>query len=329
VPYPQILDAEGAPDPEAMHDVVTFLEVCVTERGQTGTAGFDKLETDVVSRAVRRAYEHLRDRPDERPLISHFRDALVEYPYEHPDDRSIADRVAQRLRIYCDGLYADFLNRPSPLRFDARLLTFDLQDVSKNPTTKDLAMAVILQAIANRAAAHKAASRGAPALVEVDEGHEHLGSDDVGERFLARCYRKMRKFDVSMFMISQQLRDFMNAKAGPTIIDNSHIKIFLRHGAGHDQVANYFSLSPRAAAAFKALQMRPGHYSDLLLLYGQMVTTVRLALAPLAYWILTTDPTDRRLLDSAAAKNPSLDRLSLLEQLAARYPHGAPRPSAP
>ena len=33
--------------------------------------------------------------------------------------------LARRLGIYCDGLYADFLNRESELRFDSRLLTFD------------------------------------------------------------------------------------------------------------------------------------------------------------------------------------------------------------
>jgi len=32
------------------------------------------------------------------------------------------------------------------------------------------------------------------------------------------CYRKMRKFDTSMWMISQTLRDFVSAKAGPAIV---------------------------------------------------------------------------------------------------------------
>ena len=65
--------------------------------------------------------------------------------------------------------------------------------------------------------------------------------------------------------------------------------------------------------------------SDLgtaFLLYGDRRSTVRLGLHPLAYWILTTDKEDQDFLARAAARNPALDRLALLRELAARYPHG-------
>lgn len=316
VPYPEMLDPTTHElDNDAVQDVVSFLEVCVTEPGQHG---FDRLQTDVVARAVRQAYADLRDRPEERPLIGRFRDALAGYTSNCADDHAIAAAVAHRLRIFCDGLYADLLNRPSQLRFDSRLLTFDLQRVSKSPTTKAISTATVLQAITNRAAARKRET-----LVEVDEGHETLGADDVGERFFGNSYRKMRKCKVGMWMISQRFSDFTNSKAGPAIIGNSTLKIFLRHAAGHDEVVRYFGLSPKTADAFRNLGRRHGHYSDFLLLYGTHASVVRLALAPLAYWILTTDPRDLDLLARAAVKNPGIDRLSLLEHLASRYPHGA------
>ena len=152
------------------------------------------------------------------------------------------------------------MNRPSELRFDARLLTFDMAGVSQNPTAKKLAMATVMQAIGNRAQARRRRT-----LVEIDEGHEYLGTDAVAERFLAGCYRKMRKFDVAMWMISQNLGDFADSKVGEAIIGNSHLKLFLKHGKGGnlDRVVRYFNLSPRAAAAFTGLQRRAGHYSDL------------------------------------------------------------------
>jgi hypothetical protein len=128
-----------------------------------------------------------------------------------------------------------------------------------------------------------------------------------------------------MWMISQRFTDFVNSKSGEAIIGNSKIRLFLRHDGGHEPVVSYFRLSPRAATAFRNLSMRPGHYSDLFLMYGQMQTTVRLAPHPLAYWLLTTDPEDRRRIDRAVEKNPSMDRLSILAGLATRWPHGALR----
>jgi len=314
--YAQMLDENGRVGADEVEEVVNFIAVCSTA---DGSPAFDLLQRDVVSRAVRRLYEDdLRNRPADRPLMGDFQRALQEYEGS-TDDQRIARTIARRLAIYCDGEYAEFLNRPSKLRFDARLLTFDLQNVSKTPATKKIAIATIMQAIGDRAARRRNRT-----LVEADEAHEHL-ADDVGARFFEGCYRKMRKYDVAMWMISQRFTDFVNSKSGEAIIGNSKIRIFLRHDGGHDSVIDYFRLSPRAAAAFRTLSMRPGRYSDLFLMYGQMQTTVRLAPHPLAYWLLTTDPEDRRRIDRAVEKNPLLDRLSILAGLAARWPHGALR----
>ncbi len=316
VEYGQMLDDKAQLDNDAIADVVNFIGVCIQDRSRPA---FDDLEVDFISKAIRHCYESkFRERPSERPLISDFRDAIARHPSTHPDDKRISEDVSRRLAIYCDGIYSEFLNRPSTLRFDARLLTFDLQNVSKSPKTKMVAMATIIKVISDRAA-----KRRRRTLVEIDEGHELLGADDVGERFLGGCWRKMRKFDFAMWMISQSFNDFLKCKAVDAIVNNSKIKIFLRHDGNHDTIVNYFKLSTRAANAFRQLAMRPGHYSDFLLLYGQMVTTVRLALHPLAYWILTTDPDDRRLIERAAEKNSGMELLELLTGLASHYPHGA------
>lgn len=181
-------------------------------------------------------------------------------------------------------------------------------------------MATVMSTITARAA-----SRTRRTLVEVDEGHAYLGQDETAERFLERAYRVMRKYDVAMWMISQQFGDFVKAKAGDAIIGNSPVKIFLRHLSGHDFVSDYFRFSERTRAAFRGLAMQPGHFSDLLMLYGERFATVRLALHPMAYWILTTDGTDKKLIERAASKNPSLSRLEVLQQLARMYPNGAPK----
>ena len=204
--YASMLDVEGtALDPDAVESVVNFLEVCVTDRS---FSGFDNVARAVVGRAVRAVYAVYRDRQD-RPLIGAFRDALKELTGD-PQDVVIAADVARRLGDFCEGTYAEFLNRPSQLDFSSRLLTFDLAGVSKNATTRAVAMAAIMEAIGTRAARQRASGRRT--LVEIDEGHEHLGKGDAVETFLEGCYRKMRKFGVAMWMISQQFHDFESAQ---------------------------------------------------------------------------------------------------------------------
>lgn len=307
-------------DLEAVEDVVTFLELCVREEGQRG---FDKLTIQLVATAVRQVYERdFRARPNERPLMRAFREAVksVGIAAPHPDDKRICEDIHRRLSLFVgDNLYGAFLDRPSKLDFNARLITFDMAAVSKSPLTRSIAMSTVMSTITTRAAAKVRRT-----LVEVDEGHTYLGQDETAERFLARCYRVMRKFDVAMWMISQQFGDFMKASSGDAIIGNSPIKIFLRHQQGHDVVSDYFHFSARTRQAFRDLDMQPGHFSDLLLKYGERMATVRLALHPLAYWILTTRGVDKKLILRAAEKNPDLSPLEVLRQLARLYPHGSP-----
>ncbi len=164
-------------------------------------------------------------------------------------------------------------------------------------------------------------------LVEIDEGHTWLGADETAERFLETCYRVMRKYGVAMWMVSQGLEDFRGVKAGRAILANSALKFLLYHASGHQAVAEYFGLTPRATAAFTKLERSPGHFSDFLMLYGQRRSVVRLALHPLALWLLTTAPLDKQLIAAARAKNPKLQEFEVLQQLARHYPHGAPPPA--
>ena len=306
----------GTIDAEELENMVVFLETCIRDRD---VPSLDKLQADVLSRAIRWWYEtRLKHEPERRPLMGDFRDALARFEWTHPDDRAIADGLVRHLRIYCDGLYGDFLNRPSPLRFDAPLLTLDLQHVSQKPSTKRIAMAVVMQALGNRAR-----HRRRRTLVAVDEGHEYLGQDDVAERFLAGAYRKMRKFDTAMWMLTQQFGDFSESRVGGAIIGNSALKIFLHHASSRRAVADYFAFSPGTRAAFDGLRKRPGYFSDLLLIYGARTTVLRLAPHPLAYWVLTTDPEDRAVRERAIARNPHAPPIDVLRELAARFPHGA------
>lgn len=320
--WSSMLVAGGQLDPEAVQGVVSFLEVCVEEKD---SPGFDKPTLDLVARGVRRCYEsRFVRRPGARPLMSDFREAIVEAAGSEPRDRQVAADLHRRLRVFCgDGLYAEFLDRPSSLRFDSRLLTFDLAGVSKSDVTRTVAVACIVQAISARAA-----QRRRRTLVAIDEGHRFLGSGDAGERFLEYAWRTMRKHDVAMWIISQALDDCLKTAAGKSIVDNSPVKILLRHAKGtHAPVADYFGFSSRALKAFEGLAWERGHYSDLMLMMGERLASLRVAPHPLAYWLLTTDRPDVAVRDRAIEKNPSLDRLSILENLAARYPHGVPLPN--
>ena len=318
--YRHMLNERGdALDLEHVNQVVRFIEVCVTD---VDLLAFNNLQKDLLATAVRRTYENQFRGLSERPLISHFRDELARLgaaPDTHPDDRRISEDIVRRLRMYCEGVYAAFLNSPSKLDFDARLLTFEMAAVSKDPLTKKIAMTAVMEAVTSRAAARRRRT-----LVAVDEAHEYLGNDKASEDFLAGCYAKMRKFDVAMWTISQKFQTFASCRVAPVIIENAPIRVFLLHGkGGHDVIARHFRFTPRATRAFSNLERRDGHFSDFLLMYGARMGVVRLAPHPFAYWLLTTDTDDVRALDQARERNPKWSDVDLYRELSRRLPFGA------
>ena len=316
-PYSQMVDEAGALDNEAIAQAVRFLEVCAAD---LSFRGFDKPAADFVGRAIRRSYERrFRHHPAERPLISAFRDELLAMGKEAATERALSEDIARRLSMFCDGIYGDFLNKPSKLDYDAPLLTFDLANVSKDPILKPIAVAAIVEAVSARAA-----HRRTRTIVAIDEAHEFL-ADEVAARYVAGWFRKMRKYDVAMWALTQRFSDFLNCPVGPAIEGNAAIKFFLRHGSGHEQICSHFRFSQKTESAFRGLEFRGGYYSDALFLYGPIITTVRLALHPLAYWILTTDAEDKRFLNRAAEKNPHLPRVELIERVSRLHPHGVAR----
>lgn len=318
--FEEAADAAGHVRMDVVQEVTALIEVCLADKTFTG---FDKLEADFVSSAVRRAYdETLRATPARRPLLQDFQRAIrleakarsVSPNGVHPDDVAIGERVARHLNLFREGLYAALLNAPSELRLNdtpSALVTFDLKDVFRAPITRAVAMATLMQAIT-----HRAQLRRRKTLVEVDEGHEFLGNDDATERFLGNAYRKMRKADVAMWMVSQRFSDFAGCKAGPAILGNSATKLLLRHASGHDEVADALKLTPRAANAFRALSFQKGAHSDALLLHGIRSQVVRFKLDALTYWLLTTAPDDLKRKEAVRMRNPHATEIQILRYLA-------------
>ena len=319
ISYAEMWDAANNElSPEELDAAAGFIEVVVQDRTRPP---FDNTERSALTRALKWCYEtRFKTTPDARPLIGDFDKALVEFPWDRPEDRAAMEDLHRRLEIFVTGIYRDFLNKPSNVRFDVPLITFDMAKVAENPVTKAVALATIIQAIGNRAA-----KRRVPTIVAVDEAHEYLGDNSATAEFLGRAYRKYRKVGIAMGTISQSIGDWAHTRIGKeAILGNAMIKIFLRHQAGKQpSVVQHFGMSARMAAAFADLQMKPGHYSDFLLMYGPQTAVVRLAMSGLEYWLLTTDPADKALLQRAAEKNPHLGKLELLQGLARLYPNGA------
>jgi hypothetical protein len=316
--YTQVVEPGGELRLDVLTSVVRFLEVCACD---DTLPTFDKLYEAVALRGVRAAYEALRAQPMRRPVIGDFARALEAHTWASPDDRRIADNLVRRLWNATEGTYSGMLNRPCTLDFSSPLITFDLEAVAQDATLRALALATITRTVEVRAA-RALKERGALTLFAVDEAHQLLKSPAT-EAFLEYGYRTFRKKGISCWLISQQFSDFARARTGPTLIQNSSVRMVLYHpNGGYRELVEHFRLTPRATVALESLSTSPGFYSDFFLQYGERQSVIRNRVSPYVYWLLTTDRKDNDLLRRAQEKNPHMPELELIRHLAAQYPQG-------
>jgi hypothetical protein len=324
VGYGGMLDEKGEIDPKEIDGLVSFIELVVQDRSRPE---FDNVERNVVGKALTWCYEtRFKHRPEARPLLGDFDDAFKDFPWEHPEDKRIVEDLRRRLEIWTIGNNRAFLNRPSNLRLDAPLLCFEMSQLGDEPRVRSIAMATILQAMTRRAQL-----RGRrETIIPIDEFHKYVRDDNATARVFEYRWRVARKFNQAMWAATQDIGSLLRSKAiEDAIVGNSPVRWFLRHGQGkHDDVVDKFKLAARAAKAFEGLEMKPGHYSDLMLMFGGLTSVLRLSVTPLAYWLLTTHVTDTKMLERVMEKNADalakgkVDQLAVLMEIAKLYPRG-------
>ena len=131
----------------------------------------------------------------------------------------------------------------------------------------------------------------------------------------------MRKMNGAVLAISQNPEDFLGSEIASVMANNAHVKYILRLKKGHEELAS-LGFNENQIRAVRELEVRPGRYSEIFILFDQKSVLAKLEPSSLEYWIATTDPTD--LAEEKRVQNEYSDdsSIALLERLAKKYPNG-------
>jgi conjugal transfer ATP-binding protein TraC len=196
--------------------------------------GLSPEEDSVVDRAINETYA-LRDITANSdfgnispPLLSDFEMVLA--------SMENSDSLMQRLTKYTAGSWAGFLNQPSNVDINKKLVVFSIRDMEDE--LKPAAMYIITQYIWN--AVRKNLRKR---LLVVDEAWYMMKSDDTAS-FLFSIAKRGRKYFLGLATITQDVDDFMKSKYGLPIITNSSIQILLKQSPSSiDRVQEVFNLT--------------------------------------------------------------------------------------
>jgi type IV secretory pathway VirB4 component len=131
-----------------------------------------------------------------------------------------SESLLMRLTKYTRGTWSGFINKPSNVDINRKLVVFSIRDMEDE--LKPAAMYIITQFIWN--AVRKDIKKR---LLVVDEAWWMMKSDDTAS-FLFMIAKRGRKYFLGLTTITQDVGDFIKSKYGIPIITNSSMQLLLK-----------------------------------------------------------------------------------------------------
>lgn len=146
------------------------------------------------------------------------------------------ESMAQRLSKYTAGTWAGFLNQPTNVDINRKLVVFSIRDMEDE--LRPVGMYLITHYIWN--AVRKNVKKR---LLVIDEAWWMMKFEDTAS-FLYGIAKRCRKYYLGLATITQDVGDFLRSPYGGPIITNSAIQILLKQSAATiDTVQKTFNLT--------------------------------------------------------------------------------------
>jgi type IV secretory pathway VirB4 component len=146
------------------------------------------------------------------------------------------ESLAQRLTKYTKGTWAGFINRPTNIDINKKMVVFSLRDMEDE--LKPIAMYIVTHYIWN-AIRRELKKR----LLVIDEAWWMMKSEDTAS-FLLSLAKRGRKYYLGLATITQDVDDFLKSPYGMPIITNSSIQLLLKQSpTSIDRLQQTFNLT--------------------------------------------------------------------------------------
>jgi hypothetical protein len=147
-----------------------------------------------------------------------------------------SESLVARLSKYTKGTWSGFMNRPTNVDMNKKLIVFSVRDMEDD--LKPVAMYIITHHIWN--SVRKELRKR---LLVIDEAWWMMKSEDTAS-FLFGIAKRGRKYYLGLATITQDVNDFLQSPYGTAMLTNSSIQILLRQSpTSVDLVQKTFKLS--------------------------------------------------------------------------------------
>ena len=186
--------------------------------------------------------------------------AIATFLLAQPDVE--AHRLAKQLYPYAGGAYTRWFDGENNLNLDNAFVVLELQDLKGR---KALQQVVLLQLI-SRINHEMYKTHGRKKVLIIDEAWEML-DDPMMAKAMEAAYRKSRKHDGAVIVVTQSIADLYNSPNSRAIAANSAWQFILQQKAEQVDAAvegGQFKIEPYGAHMLKTVHTVRGSYSEVM-----------------------------------------------------------------
>ena len=239
-------------------------------------------EDTVLERAIKETYA-IRDitentQKEEIPKLSF---PLLDDFYEVLRNMNGGEDLAMRMEKYTKGIFSGFLNNPSNITLNNKLVVFNIRDLEEE--LRPIAMYMVLNFIWKEIRINVKKR-----LILVDEAWVMMQNDDAA-RFMFSIAKRIRKYFGGLTTITQDVSDFTSSRYGKAIVSNSSIQLLMRQSQSSiDVISDTFYLTDRE----KYLLMESG-VGEGIFFAGNKRAAIKVVASYGEDKIVTTNPAQR------------------------------------
>lgn len=271
-----------------------------------------------------------------RPRLRDFYEFLGHHSWPDQTWRQYALRACDTLRDYVvllegeEGAYAHIFDTDAVPRLENPVIGFDLQAVRPEFKLHRLAAATCLAAMGERMLLQDGRER----LIVLDEIWPLIDGDDswVSSRLARKIWEMAPAVRARCIAVTQSIHDLRENSARFLLEGSPSLRV-LAHAGRVPDAASLRALGIHHPDVVSMFQIKPGHFSDMLVHHrGKASTVIRLSPPPLLYWVATSQPADLAELAQYRERyerERGLPLLAVLAILARDLPHGVVDSSRP
>ena len=299
-------DAEG----NCPEHVNSFLRDWLVEIATHGKGDLSVHDQSLLSIAVRKAFGA---KPNAEICLSDIEAALRDLSSEHPAAKNLAVCLSD---FAGRGPYARLFDGRNEIDFANPFVAIDLAGAALEDAVASVLIMAIMHYVADSARQWPHAEK----YLVIDEAWTLLRSA-ASARFIVNVSRTARKNRLSLVVVSQQVTDF-EGPTGQAIVNQAPYKVFLRQNTQAISAAQSFlGLTPREVELYQSVDTVKGRFSEMLVKTPESTGVARLVPDPFTYWLTTTDPKDKLVLEKLLEKHQGSVQPALREA-SLKYPFG-------